>query len=238
LYRIDSRFDGFTPEEIPNRAQNNYLTCNWNQYFDEVTRGDIIFTFFIGSNQPRGIYLIAKVKFPNRNEVKAKVLDFTADKPIVSQDDIAKYLPMILNRPRGSVFAVPPFLDAIFDRILHDRISSDIEISEDIDCYSCFEKKEFPCDTCSIFDWDYFGIEDNGNLSVARLNARQKSYKLNCTTKTSAQLTVRGKNLGDRTDFSKEHCKEPESFDVSVCLPTLPLLASNFLQPCPRRRSS
>jgi predicted amidophosphoribosyltransferase len=156
LYRIDSRYDGFTPKEISNRAQKGYLTYNWNQYFDEVTRGDIVFTYFIGSSQPRGIYLIAKaVKFPNRNEVKAKVLDSVRDEPIVAQEKIAEYLPLIINRPRGSVFTIPPFLDGIFDRILHDRVSSDIEISEDIDCHSCFDKKTFPCDKCSIFDRDY-----------------------------------------------------------------------------------
>lgn len=85
LYRIDSAFDGFTPKEIPRRVQNRYLTYNWNQYFDEVEKGDIVFTYFFGRNQPRGIYLIAKaVKFPSRNVVKAKVLDYDCETPIIS----------------------------------------------------------------------------------------------------------------------------------------------------------
>jgi predicted amidophosphoribosyltransferase len=157
LYRIDSNYDGFTPSEIPRRIENkHYLTYNWNQYFDEVERGDMIFTYFFGSKQPRGIYLISKiVKFPQRGKVKAKILDYESEKPIISQEEFAKFSRNIINRPRGSVFVIPPFLEGIFDKVLQDRVSSDIEISEEIDCYECFKKNAFPCEKCSIFDRDY-----------------------------------------------------------------------------------
>jgi len=157
LYRIDSNYDGFTPEEIPRRLENQrYLIYNWNQYFDEIAKGDIIFTYFFGGRVPRGIYLISKaVKFPERNKVKAKVLDYDSKEPIVSQEKITNYAQFIINRPRGSVFVIPPFLDGIFDKVLQNRVSSDIEISEEIDCYECFKKGSFPCEKCSIFDRDY-----------------------------------------------------------------------------------
>ena len=157
LYRINSGYDGFTPKEIPRRIENKrYLTYNWKQYFDQVTRGDIVFTYFFGRKVSRGIYLISKaVKLLGRNKVKAKVLDYDRKEPIIPQEEFAKYSRYIFNRPRGSVFVIPPFLESIFDRILQKRVSSDIEISEEIDCYTCFEKNSFPCERCSIFDRDY-----------------------------------------------------------------------------------
>jgi len=157
LYRINSDYDGFTSEEIPKRIKDkHYLTYNWPQYFDEVSRGDIIFTYFFGRHQSRGIYIISKaVKFPERNIVRAKVLDYERTNPIVSQEEFAKFSSYVINRPRESVFVIPPFLDGVFDRILQDRVSSDIEISEDIDCNECFKKGVFKCEECSIFDRDY-----------------------------------------------------------------------------------
>jgi predicted amidophosphoribosyltransferase len=157
LYRINSDYDGFTSKEIPRRIEGKrYLTYNWPQYFDEVSRGDIIFTYFFGSRQSRGIYLISKaIKFPERNTVLAKVLDYELETPIFSQDEFAKISPFVINRPRGSVFVIPPFLDGVFDRILQERVFSDIEISEDIDCNECFKKGVFQCEECSIFDRDY-----------------------------------------------------------------------------------
>ena len=157
LYRIDSGYDGFTPKKIPQRIEGKrYLTYNWNQYFDEVTRGDIVFTYFFGKNVSRGVYLISKaVRFTGRNKVKAKILDYDNQEPIISQEEIAKYTGYIFNRPRGSVFVIPPFLEGVFDKVLQNRVSSDIEISEEIDCYTCFEHDSFPCEKCSIFDTDY-----------------------------------------------------------------------------------
>jgi len=156
LYRINSQYDGFTPTRIPLRIQGGYMTYNWSQYFDEASRGDIVFTYFVGIDKPKGLYLISKiVKKLEGNQVKAKVLNYDRKKPVLPPAEFDKISKLIFNRPRGSVFTIPTFLDRIFDKLLQERISSDIEVSENIDCYSCFDKKEFPCDKCSIFDRDY-----------------------------------------------------------------------------------
>lgn len=164
LYRISSSYDGFTPEQIPYRVRKKRdFYYSWPQYFDQVERGSIVFTYFIGSGVSRGIYLISKVtQLIEPNIAKAKVLDYDSKTPILADDDLARYKKVIFNRPRGSVFVIPTFLDPFFEKILRDRVISDIEISEKIDCYECFEKGKFPCNKCSIFDRDYiinFGKE-------------------------------------------------------------------------------
>ena len=156
IYRISSSYDGFTPDKISKRLNKKYFDYNWAQYFDQVKRGDIVFTYFIGRGVKRGIYLISKVverKTPNI--ARAKVLSYDLKEPIFSDDDLANYRKVIFNRPRGSVFVIPTFLDSFFEEILRETVISDIQISENIDCLDCFEKNDFPCDTCSIFDADY-----------------------------------------------------------------------------------
>ena len=62
LYKINSSYDGFTPQKIEERMEKRtFLTFNWREYFDDVELGDIVFTYFIGSNVTKGIYLICKV---------------------------------------------------------------------------------------------------------------------------------------------------------------------------------
>ena len=164
LYRISSAYDGFTPDQIRNRIKSKrILYYNWSQYFDQVERGDIVFTYFIGKGVKRGVYLIAKItKLERPNSAMAKVLVYNATKPILSDVELLAYKKIIFNRPRGSVFVIPTFLDPFFDKILRDKVISDIEITEQIDCYECFRKNVFPCDKCSIFDREYiinFGKE-------------------------------------------------------------------------------
>jgi predicted amidophosphoribosyltransferase len=106
--------------------------------------------------QAQGIYLISKItKKEADNRIIAKVLCYDQKKPLMSESDFEQIYKLIFNRPRGSVFAIPTFLDNVFDKLLHEKVSSDIVISENIDCNACFNKKEFPCDKCSIFDRDY-----------------------------------------------------------------------------------
>lgn len=157
LYRISSEFDGFTPKKIPDRVKDRTVfTYNWNQYFDQLERGDIVFTYFIGSGVKRGIYLISKItKVESPNIARAKVLLFDSLNPIVADENLTKYNKAIFNRPRGSVFVIPAYLEPAFDEILRNKLISTIEVSEPIDCYRCFEKNVFPCEKCSIFDKDY-----------------------------------------------------------------------------------
>lgn len=164
LYRISSSYDGFTPEQIPHRMERKgVFYYNWPQYFDQVERGDVVFTYFIGRGVIRGVYLISKItKLMSPNIAKAKVLLFDPQNSILSDDRLSRYKKVIFNRPRGSVFVIPTFLDPFFDEVLRDKLISDIEITEQIDCYQCFGKNTFPCNKCSIFDKDYivnFGKE-------------------------------------------------------------------------------
>lgn len=156
LYRIDSQYDGFSPNKIPSRIEAGYLTYNWNQYFDEIERGDIVFTYFIRHKKDNGIYLVSKiVKKSGGNQVKAKVLTYDENKPLIEIADFEKIRKSIINRPRGSVFAIPTFVETTFSNLLHERVISEIVIPEEIDCNLCFNTKKFPCEKCSIVDRDY-----------------------------------------------------------------------------------
>jgi hypothetical protein len=155
IYRITEEYDGFTPDQISSRLKTRNFIYNWMQYYDEASRGDIVFTYFMGKHA-QGIYLISKItKKEANNRIIAKVLCYDQKKPLMSKTDFEQIYKLIFNRPRGSVFAIPTFLDNVFDKLLNEKVSSDIVISENIDCNACVNRKKFPCDKCSIFDRDY-----------------------------------------------------------------------------------
>jgi hypothetical protein len=152
LYRISRSYDGFTPDKIRNRmGPKETFKYNWPQYFDQIERGDIVFTYFVGKGVKKGVYFIAKItKRSSPNIAEAKVLTCDIKNPILSDSDLSPYKEAIFNRPRGSVFAIPTFLDPIFDEVLKCNVISDIKITEQIDCYTCFQKKQYKCEKCSI----------------------------------------------------------------------------------------
>ena len=156
VYRISSSYDGFVPKKIPARLiKKRYLVYNWFQYFDQVERGDIVFTFFTGRGVLPGIYLISKIVEVDRSERKAKgkVLRYDPEKPIIPKEEINEIQHLIFTRPRGSVFVIPPMLYPFFDKILLKEIVSDIEIFEKVDCGNCKFKEDFT--RCPIFGPEY-----------------------------------------------------------------------------------
>ncbi len=156
VYRISSSYDGFIPKVIPTRIEENrYLTYNWVQYYDQVERGDIVFTYFTGKNVVPGIYLIAKIVEVNRasKKAKGKVLSYNCETPLINKEEFNQLKDKVFTRPRGSVFVVPPILYPFFDKVLSKEILSDIEIFEKVDCQRCKYIKDFS--ECPIFSPDY-----------------------------------------------------------------------------------
>lgn len=155
LYRIDSRYDGFAPTKISSKVKEGYITYNWNQYFDEISKGDYVFTYFINQKTENGIYLVSKVvKKSNGNQVKARVLIWDEKKPLLGKDEFERIRKDVLNRPRGSVFAIPAFTKSVFNAVLRGQVPEKA-ISDDIDCILCAKKRIYSCNTCSIFTRDY-----------------------------------------------------------------------------------
>lgn len=163
LYKINSSYDGFTPQKIEERLEKDtYLVYNWREYFDDLNKGDIIFTYFTGLGIKKGIYLISKISEIKKDKrVIGRVLRYDLQEPLIPPDEFKKYSNQILTRPIGSVYVIPPSLDITFEDIQTKVTISEIEIEAKIDCYTCFKKNTFNCESCSIFDPDFLIKWDN-----------------------------------------------------------------------------
>lgn len=153
IYRISSSFDGFTPKIIEDRlVDDHYLIYNWNQYYDQLERNDIVFTYFTGKGVRQGIYLISRISdIMGGKKAKGKIITYDQDTPILSKDDLAKEWDRIFTRPRGSVFVVPPISEPFFDKLLEKKVVSDVQILDKIDCQICIQDENFDFHSCPVF---------------------------------------------------------------------------------------
>lgn len=160
LYKINSTYDGFTPQKIEERLEKRaFLIFNWREYFDEVELGDVIFTYFIGNGVTKGIYLICKVsrKLDNKR-VLSRVLRYDQKEPLISPTAFAKYESDIITRPIGSVYVIPSFLDIAFEDLRKKVTVSEIEIEEKANCYRCEPKN---CAECPLLNPNFLIKWDN-----------------------------------------------------------------------------
>ena len=157
LYKINSSYDGFTPQKIEERLhQGFYLVYNWKEYFDNVEKGDLVFTYFVGKGVKKGIYLIAKVSEIKKGKIViGKVLRYDVEQPLIPQQEFKKYEDKILTRPIGSVYVIPSSLDIIFEDIKKEVIISEIDIKKCADCYTCYRNKTFDCKNCVLLNPNY-----------------------------------------------------------------------------------
>jgi hypothetical protein len=149
LYKINSLYDGFTPQKIEERMEKGtFLTFNWREYFDEVEPGDVVFTYFIGSGVKKGVYLICKVsKIMDNRKVLGRVLRYDQKEPLISPTEFAEYENAIITRPIGSVYVIPSLLDIAFEDLRKKVTISEIEVGEVANCYRCETKN---CSECSL----------------------------------------------------------------------------------------
>jgi len=157
LYKINSSFDGFTPQKIEERLEkDSYLVYNWREYFDDLSRGDIIFTYFTGPGTRKGIYLISKVSEIKKDKrVIGKVLRYDRNEPLIPPEEFEKYEKAILTRLIGSVYVIPPFLDITFEDFRVKVTISEIDVGKRVNCYICHKKKVFNCKNCPILSTKY-----------------------------------------------------------------------------------
>ena len=163
LYKINSSYDGFTPQKIEERLEKDtYLVYNWREYFDDLNKGDIIFTYFTGPGVREGVYLISKIsEIKSDKHVIGKVLRHNLQEPLILPEDFKKYSAQILTRPIGSVYVIPPSLDIAFEDIKRKVTISEIEIKAKVNCFTCFKDNTFLCKSCSIFDTNFLIKWDN-----------------------------------------------------------------------------
>jgi len=157
LYKINSAYDGFTPQKIEERLHNGiYIIYNWREYFDNVEKGDVVFTYFVGRGVRKGVYLIAKVSEIKRDKrVIGKVLRYDMNEPLIPLHEFEKCKDKILTRPIGSVYVIPSSLDIVFEDLKKKVAISEIDIKERADCYTCYRNKKFNCKSCTLLNPNY-----------------------------------------------------------------------------------
>lgn len=73
LYKIWSKYDGFTPQQLPNRMEGSELDLRWNRYIDEVESGDELWIYFFGPGvRPHGVYATGVVKAAHADEGRVR----------------------------------------------------------------------------------------------------------------------------------------------------------------------
>lgn len=110
IYRINTSYDGFTPEKIPERINNKKFQYNWGAYLEAVDKNDIVLTYFTGSCRP-GIYLISRVIATSIGKreanVEGKVIAYNPQKPLVDRSRNKTLFEKLWVRPRGAELVVP-----------------------------------------------------------------------------------------------------------------------------------
>lgn len=116
VYKIYSRYDGFTPARIPNRMEDNgkTLRLGWKHYVDVVEPGDEIWVYFHGPHSfDNGVYArgIAEDVLYDERAVLLRVTEYSTGRPLTDPKLSARIASIVSTRYR-QVFVLPEELDA------------------------------------------------------------------------------------------------------------------------------
>lgn len=131
LYKINSKFDGFTPARIPDRmTDGRYLSLGWAKYLDAIRLGDEVWVIFIGGNFIRGVYLRGLVSQidADAGQVILRVQKYDQRTPLTDVATSAALLDVVDVRYR-QVFVWPA------DRLAHGQCS--VDRCENRGCLTC-----------------------------------------------------------------------------------------------------
>jgi hypothetical protein len=133
--------------------QDGAIVYNWKEYFDELEEGDIVFTYFTGPGVSKGIYAVTRVVgITEDGKVRGMVLRYSDESPIVPEADFEKYESQIINRPYGSAYVIPPFLQIDFESLRQRLAVSEVTTEGALLCHSCAKDKKFYCSACPLLD--------------------------------------------------------------------------------------
>jgi len=113
LYRVDTGYDGFLPSRIPERSDRGVLGYNWACYLESLEPGDIVLTYFKGTECRPGIYAVGVVRHVDvttrRMNVTVRLLRYSADNraPLLPVRGNETLFQRLRTRPRGSEVIVP-----------------------------------------------------------------------------------------------------------------------------------
>ena len=109
LYKIYSRYDGFTPAVIPQRMADGRLLLGWRHYIDVVEKGWECWVYFHGPHRfENGVYakgIVDSVDI-NARQVCLRVREYRTDAPLTPPDTSAKVAEAVAQRYR-QVFIWP-----------------------------------------------------------------------------------------------------------------------------------
>ena len=117
LYKINSRYDGFTPRRIPERLNDGrFLTLGWSKYLDALNLRDEVWVVFIGGRFEHGVYVRGLVDEIDANAaaIRIRVRDYQTVKPLTDQETSTSLCKAVAVRYR-QVFLWPedqPFQEA------------------------------------------------------------------------------------------------------------------------------
>lgn len=93
MYKINSRYDGFTPDRLGQRSNRGILKLGWRRYLDDVQKADEIWLYFKGivGGEP-GVYAKGRVVNIDRasSTVHLRVLESSPQTPLTSPKESAR----------------------------------------------------------------------------------------------------------------------------------------------------
>ena len=117
LYKINSRYDGFTPRQIPERLNDGrFLTLGWSKYLDALNLRDEVWVVFIGGHFEHGVYVRGLVDGidATAGTIRIRVRDHKTAEPLTDQETSISLCKAVAVRYR-QVFLWPedqPFQEA------------------------------------------------------------------------------------------------------------------------------
>jgi len=113
LYKIYSRYDGFTPSRIPERKdEDGRLVLGWRHYIDVLERGAEVWVFFHGHRSYRaGVYVKGFVQEidSDSSQVFLRVREWSSTEPLDDRQTNALVADAVAQRGR-QVFFLPETL--------------------------------------------------------------------------------------------------------------------------------
>ncbi len=109
LYKIHSRYDGFSPRRIPDRAiDGKVLELGWQRYFEEVEEEDEVWIYFHGGSFSEGVYVKGSVvsKDAQKEVVNLLIEDYSTTAPL-TDNKTSRQVGEIVSVRYRQVFFVP-----------------------------------------------------------------------------------------------------------------------------------
>lgn len=115
VYKINSRFDGFTPRRIPDRLlPGKNLKLGWSRYIEAVEPGSEVWIYFRGAHSfEPGIYVKGFVRSIDsvRYSVMLRVREYATDAPLTDRATSKQVAEVVAPRYR-QVFLLPEEFEA------------------------------------------------------------------------------------------------------------------------------